>query len=199
MMTIRQIERLWGSKSYERLVHELTAARPEAVFDIAISPSPALTAAAFAMIRLEELDQSHVPLFGNLLRTILATQDADGGWVDPATTALCLRALHIDGGRGLAIERGLDYLAGLQQDNGLWPREPLRRMPSDPVATAYILFHLGDQPAFRSRVRFDAAVAWFESNAPVLDEQATQAWSRTQSRCRQRRSAAQLHLAASWS
>ena len=56
---------------------------------------------------------------------------AAGG--EPMLTALCLRALLSNQGAGLAVESALGYLAGLQQDSGIWPRVPLRRFPGDPV------------------------------------------------------------------
>jgi hypothetical protein len=183
MMTVKQIERLWNArepKGRDRLRRELVAARPEAG---AVEVEPladvfqSAGVAALAMVRLDELSQSHVPLFGQLLRTILAAQEADGGWGEPVVTALCIRALLCDGGDGLAVERGLVYLVNLQKDDGSWPREPLRRMPADGLTTALVLLHLVDSAAFRRTVRFADAVAWFEHNADQLDEPVRRLWS----------------------
>src|SRR5688500_7894552 len=129
MITIRQIERAWTARTYEKLFRELVAQRPEAAFKFDHEQGRAIPTAAMAVIRLDELSQSHVPLAGKLLRAVLAGQDADGGWGDAMTTALCLRALLCSGGDGAAVERGLGYLANLQKAEGAWPAVPLRRMP----------------------------------------------------------------------
>ena len=115
MITVRQVERDWNARHYEKLFRELTAFRPEASFRFEFEDNRSTPAAAMALIRLEELSQAHVPLYGRLLRAVLASQDQrDGGWSDPMVTALCLRALMAGRGNGLAIDLGLRYLADLQ-------------------------------------------------------------------------------------
>src|SRR5437016_1957666 len=110
MQTVRQIERLWHGCQYEQLFRDLVSVRPEAEFALEFqSGSTASPAAAMAMLRLDELDQSQAPLYQNLLRCLLGAQDADGGWDNPMLTALCLRALMAGQGGGEAIERGLSY------------------------------------------------------------------------------------------
>src|SRR5262245_45299357 len=116
MQTVRQIERHWTGGAYSRLFRELVANRPEAAFQIDLEPAGGVAAAAMGVIRLEELNQSHVPLYSKLIRALVASQDRDGGWGDAALTALCLRALML--GRrsgGESIQRGLAYLTGLQK------------------------------------------------------------------------------------
>ena len=186
MTTVRQIERYWTSKSYARLFLELTAARPEGLFRLEPGAARAPLAAAMAVIRLDELTQSHVPLYGRLVRTILTAQEADGGWGDPATTALCARGLLCGRGDGLAIQRGLTYLANLQKSEGIWPNLPLRRMPADPHASAFILLQLGDDSGFRQAVRLAEAVQWFQAHGDELDEETRQLWDRARVRCRPR-------------
>lgn len=167
MMTIRQIERFWNAKSYSRLSQELLAARQEALFQLDGLDHPCFVA-ALAMIRMDEFSQSHVPLFSALVRTVVSAQERDGGWGDPATTALCVRALLVDRGEGIAIEAGLRYLATLQKEEGIWPNGPLRRMPADPGVSLFILYQLGDHPRFRQAVRFTDASAWFARNESML-------------------------------
>src|SRR5258708_33366860 len=106
MMTIRQIERLWNAKTYSKLSQELLAARQEASFGIEVVDRPCFVA-ALAMIRMDELSQSHLPLFNTFLRVVLHDQERDGGWGDPSITAFCLRALSLDRGQGRMIEAGL--------------------------------------------------------------------------------------------
>ena len=185
MVTVRQMEREWDARRYEKLLGGLTAARPEESFPFDPATGRTVPAAAMALVRLDELNQSHVPLYGRLVRALLAAQSAtDGGWGDPAVTALCLRALMACRGNGLAIERGLEYLAGLQKNEGLWPAGPIRRMAADPVTSAFILYQLGDKPAFRGAVRFDEAVEWFESRGKRLERDARDWWDLARMKCR---------------
>src|SRR4051812_12434925 len=149
MQTTRQIERHWNARQYDRLARELLAARPENSPRLVAELSRAVPAAALALIRLDELNQANHHLCGKLIRTIIAAQEGDGGWGDPIITALCLRALMCSRGLGISIERGIAYLASLQKNEGAWPAEPIRRMPEDAFVTAFILFHLADQDAFR--------------------------------------------------
>jgi hypothetical protein len=185
MVTVRQMEREWEARRYEKLLAGLATARPEEAFAFDASAGRSIPAAAMALVRLEELNQAHLPFYARLVRALLAAQSAtDGGWGDPAVTALCLRALMAGRGCGLAIERGLDYLAGLQKADGLWPAGPIRRMPADPVTSAFLLYQLGDKPAFRGAVRFDEAVDWFESRGKRLGADAKAWWELAGMKCR---------------
>jgi hypothetical protein len=189
MQTARQIERFWSAKQYDRLARELLAARVEASHRLTDELSRNVPAAALALIRLDELNQSHHPLTQKLIHCILSAQESDGGWGDPLVTALCLRALLCSRGQGIAIERGLTYLADLQKTappaaEGAWPSVPIRRTAEDAFVSAFILFQLADNPAFRAAVRFDAAVNWFVQNEPKLDEDTRRLWRRASLRCR---------------
>lgn len=186
MMTVRQIERSWNAKDHAKLFRELVAARIESSFRLETEMARAPLAAAMALIRLEELSQSHVPLYVKLLKAILASQDADGGWGEPVATALCLRALSCGRGNGLAVERGMRYLANLQKDEGIWSNLPIRRMPADPHVSAFILYQLGDNPLFRESVRFRDAVVWFEGRDASLEEETFDLWDHARRRCRVR-------------
>jgi hypothetical protein len=183
MMTWKQIERQWQAGDYSKLLGELTNGRPEASPRMQLSLGRALPAAAMAVIRMDELSQSYLPICAKMTRTVLASQDSDGGWGDPMTTAICLRALLVGNGHGVAIERGMQYLANLQKDEGIWPRIPLRRMEADAYASAFILFHLGDVEAFRKSVHFDSAVAWFTQHGGELDADTHKLWQRATVKC----------------
>ncbi len=191
MVTVRQIERLWTAKRYGQLVRELMGQRPEARFGLRFDDGLTAAAAAFILIRLDELNQPFVPLYSRLTRTLLAMQESDGGWGDAPLTALCLRALLCGRGHGVAVDRGIAYLANLQKDDGLWPRVPIRRMEADPDTTAFILYQLGDQPQFRSVIRLDQAIAWFHKHEDRLDTDTRHRWQHAGLRCRAR-SAPQL-------
>jgi hypothetical protein len=199
MITVRQMERLWQSKSYERLFRELLAARQEASLRMQLELGRSIPAAALAIIRLDELSQTYVPLYSQLIRTVLNDQHSDGGWGDPMTTAICLRALMCGQGHGIAIDRGLLYLANMQKPEGIWPNVPIRRMPADPYVSAFILLQLGHKPAFRQAVRFFQALNWFESNGSGLDPDARRMWDRARTRCGLNISERRVGRAALWS
>ena len=184
MITIRQIERLFDEKHNRRLYRELIAGRPEATFALEPVLAKVIPIAALGLIRLDELAQSHTSLYRRLLNAVLTSQQPDGGWGDPMTTALCVRALLCGGGQGSAVERGLRYLAELQQPLGSWPKEPLRRMPMDPFATAFVLMQLGDREPFRRTVRFHDAVDFFAGAHKDIDAETRRLWSHAAVRCR---------------
>lgn len=183
MITVRQIQRFWQAKTYDRLLQHLLAPRPEASARLEVELTGAIAAAALSAVRLDELSQSYVPLYTQMIRTVLAAQQADGGWGDAMTTALCVRALGCGRGNGAAMDRGLAYLAALQRDDGLWPGVPVRRMPSDPFASAFVLLQLGDRADFRDGVRFDASADWFEANDDALDPATAKLWRHAARRC----------------
>jgi len=176
MITVRQIERLWNDRQHERILSICLEMRAEDSprLRLALSGSPA--AAAAAIIRLDELNQGHAPLYTKMLRALLAAQQADGGWGDPLTTALCIRALACGNGAGLAIDRGLAYLAAMQKTDGTWPDGPIRRMTGDPFVSAFILRQLSRDERFARAVRLDDALRWFEAHEPSLDDQTASLW-----------------------
>jgi hypothetical protein len=176
MLTVRYIEKLWEGRKYGRLLDELIGPRVEALAATELTETPSASAAAMALVRLDEMHQAHAPICGKLIRTILALQDSDGGWGDVATTALCLRALCLQNGAGLSIERGIQYLAALQQPAGIWPKIPIRRMPEDALVSAFVMLQLGDNSRFQEVGRFEAAVRWFGCRRGFLDENARVVW-----------------------
>jgi hypothetical protein len=184
MQTARQIERFWNAKQYDRLAKELLAARLEASHRLITELSQNVPAAALALIRMDELNQSHHPLTQKLIHCLLAAQESDGGWGEPLVTALCLRALLCSRGQGVAIQRGMTYLAAMQKAEGAWPLVPIRRTTEDAFVSAFILFQLAGDPSFRAAVRFDDAVQWFVQNEPNLDEDTRRLWQRASLRCR---------------
>jgi hypothetical protein len=176
MVTVRQLEKLWDARKYAKMLDELIAPRIEAIAVAELQQSPCAAAAALALIRLDELHQAHALLCTRLIQNLISLQQADGGWGDVAITALCIRALSLQNGRGYCIERGLTYLADLQQPAGIWPKIPLRRMPADALVSAFVLLQLADLEPFRQIVDADAAFAWFETNRWALDPAAKSIW-----------------------
>ena len=186
MQTTRQIERFWSAKQYDRLTRELLSARSEYSHRLVVELSRSVPAAALALIRLDELNQAYLPLNQVLIRHIIAAQEGDGGWGDPLVTALCLRALTLNRGQGICVDRGFTYLAELQKPQGVWPSVGIRRTAEDAFTSAFILFLLADDAGFRAAVRFDDAVAWFERHETGLDDDARRLWQRAALRCRLR-------------
>jgi hypothetical protein len=195
MLTVRHIEKLWEAKKYPRLLDELIAPRVECLAAKELSAAPCLAAAALALVRLEEMDQSYAAICPKFIGTIIAHQQADGGFGDVGISALCLRALCLNRGHGQTIERGMAYLALLQQPGGIWPQIPFRRMPADALVSAFTLLQLGDNEKFRAAVQFDAAINWFEMHAPMLDCAAQTLWSHA----RVRTAPALVGMPPSWS
>jgi len=184
MITVRQIERHWEAKAYDRLYAELIANRPEASLRLGIDVVRPVPAAALAVIRLDELAQSHAKLYPRLIKIILCAQEADGGWGDLVTTALCLRALLCGDGNGIAIDRGMSYLAGLQKSEGIWPNIPIRRMPADPYVSALVLYQLAEHARFRQAVRLENAVRWFNAHDSWVGDEVRELWQRARTRGR---------------
>ena len=186
MQTIRQIDRFWNARQYGRLAQELLHARVEFSPRLVAELAHPVATAAMALIRLDELNQGFHPLTQKLIRTIIAAQEGDGGWGDLMVSALCLRALMCNRGQGPAIDRGIAYLAALQKEQGSWPAVPIRRTAEDAFVSAFILFQLADQQAFRSAVHFDDAVEWLAQNEPTFDPETARLWHRASLRCRLR-------------
>lgn len=176
MVTVRQLERLWQARQYDRMLRLFMEMRPEASVRLVTQLARSIPVAAMAVLRLDELNQAHTPFCARMLRAVLAGQEADGGWGDPLTTAICLRALLCSDGDGPAIGRALTYLANLQKSDGLWPKEPLRRLPADAFVSAFILFHLADDERFGAAVRLDDALGWFRAHGSGLDVETARLW-----------------------
>ena len=184
MITVRQMQRQWSTKQYQALFQKLVEYRPEAAMAIPFEENWALPCAAMAVIRLDELAQSETPLCRQLIDVILHAQQADGGWGSLICTALCVRALLCSLGGGVAVERGIGFIASLQQDQGIWPCVPIRRMPEDAFVSAFMLFELGDQLLFRSVVDIPAALKWFDRFGANLATGAANLWAKASTRCR---------------
>lgn len=184
MITTRQIERPFNDRQYRKLYQELITGRPEANAGLQNQLCHVVPLAALGMIRLDELTQSHTLLYRRFLNVLLTAQQPDGSWGDPVVTAVCLRALMNNNGAGLSAARGLAHLASLQKSEGIWAKEPIRRMPADALTSAFILLQLGDKADFRAGVRFDDALDWFAINAQAMDPAAKMIWSSAALRCR---------------
>lgn len=183
MTTVRQIQRLWSAKAYEKLLQLLLLPRAEASERLTRELTGPVAAAALVVVRLDEMAQTFAPLNAEAIRVIVAAQMPQGGWGDPLLTAVCLRALMCGRGHGSAVDRGLRHLGELQKEEGIWPNPPVRRLPADAFASAFLLMQLGESDAFRSAVRLADAVEWFESNELALDGPTRRLWAHAARRC----------------
>ena len=186
MTTVRQMQRLWSAKAFDKLLQHLVLPRAEASDRLLSELAGAVAAAAMVVVRLDEMAQTFAPLYTEAVRLIVAAQTPGGGWGDPMLTALCVRALLCGRGHGESIDRGLLYLADLQKDEGLWPNPPVKRLPADAFASAFVLMQLGDCEPFRAAVRMADAVEWFEANDPALDPPTRRLWAHAARRCAMR-------------
>jgi hypothetical protein len=184
MITLRQLERHFTQYQFRRLYQELVTGRPEAAAGLEVILSRVVPIAALGLIRLDELTQSHTSLYRRLLNVVLTSQQKDGGWGDPAITALCTRALLCGNGHGAATACGFAYLASLQKEEGIWAKDPIKRLPPDPQTSAFILLQLGDQLSFRTAVRFEDAIDFFTQHQHQLDPQTRQLYHHAAARCR---------------
>lgn len=184
MTTVRQMERLWNTRSFSKLLRDMLAHRVEGMFAVEAEMNLAPAAVAAAVIRLDELGQAHIPLTSTFIKFLLTLQGADGGWGDVATTALVLKALMTSKGDGSAIDRGLAFLRNLQKDDGLWPKIPIRRTAGDPLVSAFVLQQLGNDARFQAAVRVDDAISWYRTSETSLDTNTRRAWERALLRCK---------------
>ena len=82
MITVRQLERLWQEKAYARMSALLLEMRPESSLRLAQELARPTALAALAIIRLDELAQSHSGFCSRMIRSLLAAQEMDGGFGD---------------------------------------------------------------------------------------------------------------------
>lgn len=197
MTTIRQIDRLWAGNDHRRMVSELTGGRPEltAVAQRLLGPA---AAAAVAVIRLDELGQSHQPIVAKLLRSLIGAQQPDGGWGDLAVTILALRALRCCDGNGHAVERAITHLSLCQREDGAWPDEPIRRLPADGLTTAFLLLNLAGDEAMMGKLNLQSAADWLTAHRDELEPVTRRLADRAAAKL-SRAGMAELLCAVSWS
>lgn len=161
MTSVRQIDGLWSEGRTRQLVTELTRFRPDfpASMIDSVSSSP-VVAAALAMVRLQELDQTLLASYEGLKRKLLASQAADGSFGSIPITVLACRALLAEPTGAEALRKGLEYLGLIQREDGGFPVDELRRLPSDLLATALCIYHLSRDDRAKRALRFEAAGRW---------------------------------------
>lgn len=176
MFIARHLERDFRTGDFHHIVISCLEMRPEASVRLVAAIATPVGAAAMAIIRLDELSQNHHPLTARMIRALIATQDADGGWGDVLLTALCVRALSCSHGQGPALDRGIAYLAQLQRTDGAWPSIPLRRMPGDLFVTALVVQQLSEHIRFASAVNLQGALDYLDQRQSEMDLETERLW-----------------------
>jgi hypothetical protein len=168
MTTARQIQKLWQTNDYKRLVRLCLEARADALEPILPMLSGPVGSAALALIRLTELSPFPTPMHAGLAQVLANHQRENGGWGDPVLTAVAVRALLSAELQRDRASAGISHLGRLQRDDGLWPAGESTRLPGDPVVTLFVLLQLGVEAAFRFVTRVDRAIEAIDAH-PSLD------------------------------
>lgn len=161
MTSVRQIDGLWSEGRTRQLVTELTRFRPDFPASLIDSlSSSAVVAAALAMMRLQELDQTLFASYEGLERKLLASQAEDGSFGSIPVTALACRALLVEPTSSEALRKGLEYLGSMQREDGSFPIDSPRRLPGDLLTTALCIYHLSRDDRAKRALRFELAGRW---------------------------------------
>ena len=159
MTTVKQMDGMWTDGQGKKLFAELSKFRPDVPeFLTAELGGSAVATAALSMIRLQELSQTRTSLYRALLARLTVTQEADGGWGDALATTLATRALLNEPEGRSAGMKAVILLGNLQKEDGSFPRETIRRLSGDALATAFILAHLSRISDVANRFRLEAAI-----------------------------------------
>ena len=171
MLTNSKLTRLWNQSRYRALIREICDGRPEARLELDQRCGGPVAAAALGMLRLAELNQTHLPLASLLAERVLWSQNRDGSWGGPGdnvplVTALAVRAIAAKPSRAVDVGR----IAGVDLDRPAGEPKRLAASPEawraavdrglahlastqaewqrDPFTTAFVLLQLGRQPGF---------------------------------------------------
>lgn len=159
MTTLRQMDGLWSDGQSRKLFAELSKFRPDVPECLTADVGGlAVATAALSMIRLQELSQTRTSLYRALLARLTVTQEGDGGWGDTLATALAARALLNDAEGRSAGTRAVVLLAGLQKEDGSFPRTTVKRLAGDTLATAFVVAHLSRNSDFANRIDVEAVI-----------------------------------------
>ena len=102
---------------------------------------------------------------------------------DPLTTAAAAAGLAAllreqpeapDNPQFEVLERALNALSAMQDDEGLFRHSDDRTEQDRALSSAFVLFLLARLPRFRERIRFAELMTWFDERADRLDEDTAQ-------------------------
>ena len=183
MLTAHVIDRLVNGDDAHRLIVSL--ADNGMVCPLPMQARLAHPAAAhgLALRRLAQLTYGSSPVSRRLVDDLLVRQNADGSFPgsadrDPLATgavAAAFDALLADHPTddpavlGGVRDRALNALAGMQQDEGLFAGADDRTKQDRQLTSAFILFLLGHDDAFRAAVHFCDLMNYFDEHQASLD------------------------------
>ncbi len=78
MTTVRQIQRLWSAKAFDKLLQHLLLPRAEASDRLLAELTGPVAAAAMVVVRLDEMAQTFAPLNAEAIRVVVAAQSPTG-------------------------------------------------------------------------------------------------------------------------
>ena len=175
MISVHMIARMFETRQFDRLLGALAGnglALPLPVRAVLLQ-SP-VGVIALALRRLAELTYGPTEAARAMLGELLEAQAADGAFercpVATAAAAAALRQLAdqpagYDPEVGLAHERAIAALAGMQRDDGLFATGDDRTVDDRETTSAFVLYLLaGDEP-FRQAVRMHDLMNWFDERA----------------------------------
>lgn len=185
MLTTAKLSRLWKQAKYRALVREVCEGRPEARLELDTRCGGPTAAAALGLLRLVELNQSHLPLAAELASRLLWTQNRNGSWGGeanepiPLVTVLAVRALaskpgesRITVGRipGIGLDRPAGGASGRLSDSvAAWSTAVARGVDwlvasqptwrDDPFTVGFVLLQVGRIAPFLDRADVGALLA----------------------------------------
>lgn len=196
MLSVNLIERLFNSGRHEQLL--AAVAGNGLVLPLALRirlTQSSVAAVALGLRRTVELTYGPTSLSRAMTRRLLEWQEPDGSFGrDPAVTATAVVALRrvlsdqpqvdSDGQIVAATEQALAALASMQSAEGDAPAvlpggfaASEDRCDRDAaLTTAFVLYLLADDSAFRQAVRFADLLDWFEQHPHELDADTDRLW-----------------------
>ncbi len=196
--TTTMTKRLFAYAGQDILQHQFAcdAACLSLPLKIRLSRGP-VTAIALSLHRLTELTHEPTPIRQEMTMALLVQQRTDGafgidGPPDPLPTAAAIAAL----GRVVnqistinsiekvtynrcqaAYEQGLASLAAMQGEDGLFGTADDCTDAERSLVSAFILYLLAGDPAFRMTIRFAELMNWFDERANQLDPMIIALWT----------------------
>ncbi len=183
MLTAHVIDRLVFAADTHRLIQSLADNGMICPLPLRARLAHPVTADALALRRLAQLTYGPTPTSHRLVASLLECQNTDGSYPgsadrDPLATAAVAAAFSaLLGNRGqddpaaLAAtrDRAIAALAGMQEADGLFGGPDDRTRQDRQLTSAFILFLLSHDDAFRAAVNFAGLLDYFDERRGRLE------------------------------
>lgn len=195
MLSVNLIERTLETGDFDRLLRDLSDNGTPLPLPLRVRLGAGSTAGiGLALRRLVELTYGPTELSRRLLDRLVSAQRPDGAFAidhaddpeaDPLTTAVAVAALervatdHAAARTDLlddALARGQAALFAMQGGDGLFTAPSDRSIADRSMTTAFIVFLLGNCPAFRDGIHLAETHRWFEQRNGRLDRHTQNLW-----------------------